>query len=112
MGKYESNPSLVIGFMGGDSNPLEVENCCAYLRKQTNGRIKTPGIRVRINCPRHALRKTLITSNWGPTIEKLGGLDSPTTNQLFYRIDKGKMTDITCVFSRKRFLIKRIRIRE
>lgn len=33
--------------------------------------------------------------------EKLGGLDCPTTNQRFYRLDHGQLIDITTLFQRK-----------
>ncbi len=100
MGKYGQSITCVC-FMGGDSNPLEVENCCAYLRKQTNGRIKTAWYSGKNKLPETCTAENFDYIKLGPYIEKLGGLDSPTTNQRFYRIDKGKMTDITCVFSRK-----------
>ena len=34
----------------------------------------------------------------GPYIEKLGGLNKKTTNQKMYKIDNGKLTDITNKF--------------
>lgn len=36
----------------------------------------------------------------GPYIERLGGLDSPTTNQRFYRVEKGQLIDMTDKFRR------------
>lgn len=38
----------------------------------------------------------------GPYVEALGGLDSPHTNQRFYRISAGQQIDETWMFQRKR----------
>ena len=37
----------------------------------------------------------------GRWVQSLGGLDSPTTNQRFYRIDSGMLTDVTYLFTEK-----------
>lgn len=37
----------------------------------------------------------------GPYDAKRGGLDNPTTNQRFYRIDHGMLQDKTHLFQRK-----------
>jgi len=38
----------------------------------------------------------------GPYVEEKGGLDNPNTNQRFYRITAGKLTDETWMFQRKK----------
>ena len=83
-----------ICFMGGDSNPLEV-NALAYFIK-----IHFPIKKIAWYSGRQELSKDINLDNFnfiklGPYIEELGPLNSKTTNQRFYKIEKNKLVDIT-----------------
>jgi anaerobic ribonucleoside-triphosphate reductase activating protein len=87
-------------FMGGDASPLEVEQCSIFVRKQTDGRIKT-GWYSGKNCfPQQCSLHSFDYIKLGAYIEQLGGLDSKTTNQQLYRVDNGEMIDITGLIHR------------
>jgi len=82
-------------FMGGDAAPQQVEYLSLYLKKQTGGRIKTGWYSGKKSLPEGCSSTHFDYIKLGPYIEKLGGLDSPQTNQRFYRVDKGDMIDLT-----------------
>jgi anaerobic ribonucleoside-triphosphate reductase activating protein len=81
-------------FMGGDSNPQEVERLSVFLRNATGRRVKTAWYSGR-NTFSDSTLQTFDYIKLGAYIEALGGLDSPTTNQRFYRIEGGAMVDWT-----------------
>ena len=85
-----------ICFMGGDSNPLEVDALAQFIK--INYPIKTAWY-----SGRQELSKDINLNNFnfiklGPYIEDLGPLNSKTTNQRFYKIEEGKLVDITNLF--------------
>ena len=85
-----------ICFMGGDSNPLEVDALAQWVK--INYPIKTAWY-----SGRQELSKEINLNNFnfiklGPYIEDLGPLNSKTTNQRFYKIEEGKLIDITNLF--------------
>ena len=85
-----------ICFMGGDSNPLEVDALTHFIK--INYPIKTAWY-----SGRQELSKDINLNNFnfiklGPYIEDLGPLNSKTTNQRFYKIEEGKLVDITNLF--------------
>ena len=85
-----------ICFMGGDSNPLEVDALAQWVK--INYPIKTAWY-----SGRQELSKDINLNNFnfiklGPYIEDLGPLNSKTTNQRFYKIEEGKLIDITNLF--------------
>ena len=85
-----------ICFMGGDSNPLEVDALTHFIK--INYPIKTAWY-----SGRQELSKDINLNNFnfiklGPYIEELGPLNSKTTNQRFYKIEEGKLIDITNLF--------------
>ena len=85
-----------ICFMGGDSNPLEVDALAHFIK--INYPIKTAWY-----SGRQELSKNINLNNFnfiklGPYIEDLGPLNSKTTNQRFYKIEEGKLIDITNLF--------------
>ena len=85
-----------ICFMGGDSNPLEVDALAQFIK--INYPIKTAWY-----SGRQELSKDINLNNFnfiklGPYIEELGPLNSKTTNQRFYKIEEGKLIDITNLF--------------
>ena len=85
-----------ICFMGGDSNPSEVDTLAQFIR------IYFP-IKIAWYSGRQELSKDINLNNFdfiklGPYIEELGPLNSKTTNQKFYKIEEGKLIDITDIF--------------
>ena len=85
-----------ICFMGGDSNPSEVDALAQFIK------IYFP-IKIAWYSGRQELSKDINLNNFdfiklGPYIEELGPLNSKTTNQKFYKIEENKFIDITDIF--------------
>ena len=85
-----------ICFMGGDSNPSEVDALAQFIK------IYFP-IKIAWYSGRQELSKDINLNNFdfiklGPYIEELGPLNSETTNQKFYKIEENKLIDITDIF--------------
>ena len=85
-----------ICFMGGDSNPSEVDALAHFIK------IYFP-IKIAWYSGRQELSKEINLNNFnfiklGPYVEELGPLNSKTTNQRFYRIEENKLVDITNLF--------------
>lgn len=87
-----------ICFMGGDAAPREVEQLSAYLRRKTGGKIKTGWYSGKNDLPEGCSPHHFNFIKLGPYVEALGGLDSPATNQRFYRIEDNAMVDMTACF--------------
>lgn len=88
-----------IAFMGGDSNPAEVN----WLADITRGMNDTPGywadVKIAWYSGRQELAKEIELKNFdyiklGPYIEELGPLNSKTTNQRFYKVYKKVISGI------------------
>ena len=85
-----------ISFMGGDSSPSKIDALAQWVK--INYPIKTAWY-----SGRQELSKEINLNNFnfiklGPYIEDLGPLNSKTTNQRFYKIEEGKLIDITNLF--------------
>jgi len=91
-------------FMGGDVSPKKVAELADYAHRKTNGRLKTAWYSGRPALPKDCLIKHFDYIKLGPYIEHLGGLDAPTTNQRFYRIENETMVDVTLSFQKKKAL--------
>ena len=100
--KY-GNAITCVCFMGGDASPREVEQCSVFLRNQTNGRIKTAWYSGKNSFPQQCSLQNFDYIKLGAYMEHLGGLDSKTTNQRFYRVDKGRMINMPEVFFKKEY---------
>ena len=98
--KY-GNAITCVCFMGGDASPRNVEQCSVFLREQTSGRVKTGWYSGKNSFPEECSLQSFDYVKLGAYIENLGGLDSKTTNQRFYRIDNGQMINMTEVFFKK-----------
>ncbi len=99
--KY-GNAITCVCFMGGDCDPQQVERLAACVRGASGRRVKTAWYSGRRNLPESCDLRHFDFIKLGPYIERLGGLESPSTNQRFYRIENGTMVDIT-----DRFLFSR-----
>lgn len=82
-------------FMGGDIEPSEVERLSIYVSGQTKGRIKTGWYSGKKELPSGCSPENFNYIKLGPYIESLGGLNSPSTNQRFYRVEQSGMVDLT-----------------
>jgi len=101
LGKYGQSITCIC-FMGGDASPKEVDALAAFIKIYTRRTIKTAWYSGK---PRISEACSLINFDYikiGPYIERFGGLNSIMTNQRFYRIDDGIMTDITAVFQKSK----------
>jgi len=84
-----------ICFMGGDSDPQEVEKLSHYILRNTNFRLKTAWYSGKAKFPENCSVSNFNFIKLGPYIETLGGLDSPKSNQRFYKIEDNEMIDLT-----------------
>ncbi|MDR1340244.1 MAG: anaerobic ribonucleoside-triphosphate reductase activating protein [Prevotellaceae bacterium] len=83
-------------FMGGDASPLEIECLAAFVRK--NYGVKIAWYSGKSRMPDGCSIRYFDYVKLGPYIQRLGGLNSVTTNQRFYRIEHEKMIDMTDCF--------------
>ncbi|MBO5107486.1 MAG: anaerobic ribonucleoside-triphosphate reductase activating protein [Bacteroidales bacterium] len=72
-------------FMGGDAEPSEVERISRWIKSRWP-HIKTAWYSGRAELPDGFDVKVLDYLKLGPYIEELGGLKSPDTNQVFYKV--------------------------
>ena len=92
-----------VAFMGGDANPAEVARLAAHVKGLKtawySGRQYTPenlNTLINPNTPSTPIPFTFI--KFGPYVESLGGLKSPTTNQRLYKKTDTGWEDITHLF--------------
>jgi|AGTN01.2.fsa_nt_gi anaerobic ribonucleoside-triphosphate reductase activating protein len=85
-------------FMGGDAEPETVERLSVFVRDATSNRMKTAWYSGREKFPGECSVANFDYIKIGPYIERLGGLDSPDTNQRFYHVENGELTDRTALF--------------
>lgn len=95
--KY-GNAVTCICFMGGDSSPEEINHLAYFIKKQTQGKIKTAWYSGKSSLPSSCSLQNFNYIKLGPYIKRLGGLKSATTNQRFYKIEGEKMEDKTGEF--------------
>ncbi|MEA5006777.1 hypothetical protein SDC9_180982 [bioreactor metagenome] len=92
-------------FMGGDSDPEEVERLAGFSRSLQKG-LKIAWYSGKNSLPEHFLLKNFNYIKLGEYLEALGGLKSKRTNQRFYAIgDNCIMKEITGKFSGTDFSI-------
>lgn len=101
LGQYGTSVTCVC-FMGGDGDPAEVARLAGYVRDSSESRLKTGWYSGRAQLPPEFESGNFDFIKLGPYVPELGGLNSPTTNQKFYRIENGTMTDRTDLFCRER----------
>jgi len=87
-----------ICFMGGDASPKEVQHLATFLKKQTAFKIKVAWYSGRQELPSNFEIVHFDFIKLGPYVQNLGGLNSLTTNQRFYRVENAKMIDDTKMF--------------
>lgn len=89
-------------FMGGDASPGDVQRLAAYLHRQTIASVKVGWYSGRPALPAGFDAALFQFIKLGPYIEAAGGLKSEKTNQRLYRVEGGKMVDITRCFTSKK----------
>ena len=99
--KYKDAVTCVC-FMGGDADPYEVAALAAFLRAEMAGAIKTAWYSGKQNLPDSRLAGHFDFIKLGPYIKHLGGLNAETTNQRFYHVENGALTDHTHLFRKRK----------
>ena len=84
IGRYSSAVTCFC-FMGGDSEPGEIERISGLIKKKFP-HIKTAWYSGRVEIPAGFDLRILDFIKLGPYIAELGGLKSPKTNQVLYKI--------------------------
>ena len=92
-----------IAFMGGDAEPEKVDELAAFVHRSY------PNLKTAWYSGRHEISDKIHLENFdflkiGPYIADRGALDSPTTNQRMYKVERGgkDFVDITDRFLKKR----------
>lgn len=85
IGRYDSAITCFC-FMGGDAEPFEVQRLAFWIKETFPG-VKTAWYSGRQELPEGFDVRALDYLKLGPYIEELGGLKSPTTNQVFYVVE-------------------------
>ena len=94
-------------FMGGDQNLSELYDLCQTARKNNLKTCLYTGLTLDSYLSKAAntlgpqMFSFLNYLKVGPYIQELGGLNSKTTNQRFYKLDKYPCTDITEQFQKE-----------
>ncbi len=101
MEKY-GNAITCICFMGGDSEPNEVERLAVHIRESIKQPMKIAWYSGKQNIPKSCNLQNFDYIKLGAYIEELGGLESPKTNQRLYKITNEKMVDITKHFQKQK----------
>ena len=83
-------------FMGGDAEPFEVERLARWI-KDTYPHIKTAWYSGRESLPEGVTLDALDYLKLGPYIEALGGLKSPNTNQILYKVHNDGKLEKCCL---------------
>lgn len=95
--KY-NNAITCVCFMGGDAEPDNVEQLAVFTRKSTNNQVKIAWYSGKQRFPAACSLLNFDYIKLGPYMETFGGLDSPKTNQRFYKVIDGEMVDATQLF--------------
>lgn len=82
-------------FMGGDSDPLKVQKLAGFIKQKTNTQLKTAWYSGKQKLPENFVFENFDFLKLGPYVETLGGLDSPSTNQRFYKVEDGELINET-----------------
>lgn len=104
--RYASQITCVC-FMGGDQDPDYVARMAEHIQRLTTGSVPKQSLKTAWYSGRPAAPKSCGMDlnmfdyvKFGPYIESLGGLKSPTTNQRFYRREAGEWQECTALFQK------------
>ena len=99
-----------VAFMGGDAEPLYVAQLAEHVRNVQSDKVQSTKVKTAWYSGRPGDPGNLSTLSipipfdyvkFGPYIESLGGLKSPTTNQRLYKREGEEWIDITSSFWKK-----------
>ncbi|MBR1838834.1 MAG: anaerobic ribonucleoside-triphosphate reductase activating protein [Bacteroidaceae bacterium] len=90
-----------VGLMGGDGDPASVMRLFDCVRLTYGDTLRTGWYSGREELPKGFKPELFDYVKLGPYIESMGPLSSPTTNQKLYRVEDGKLCDITQRFWKK-----------
>ncbi len=102
--KYRHSVTCIC-FMGGDNDPAMVEKLAGFIRRMSLYQIKTGWYSGMSQLPECFDIKQFNFIKLGPYIQELGALDSPNTNQRFYKIEDANMLDKTHLFTKKKIFV-------
>ncbi len=88
-------------FMGGDADPDSVGRLAAFVHARSGHTLKTGWYSGKNQLPPSLPLHHFDYLKTGPYIERFGGLASPATNQRFYAVENGHLTDQTHLFQRQ-----------
>jgi|LSQX01.2.fsa_nt_gb anaerobic ribonucleoside-triphosphate reductase activating protein len=95
------NAITCVCFMGGDGDPEEIDRLSLFVAESTGNRVKTAWYSGKSCLFDNRFIEHFNYIKLGTYVESLGGLDSPSTNQRFYKVENGKMVDQTAKMFRK-----------
>lgn len=85
------NSITCVCFMGGDNAPQEINRLASMIRSLNFYSLKTAWYSGKETLAQEMSLDNLDFLKLGAYQEQLGGLDSPTTNQRFYEIERGEL---------------------
>lgn len=92
------NSVTCVCFMGGDAEPEAVSRCAAFVKRHTEGRLKTAWYSGRDTWPKGLDLSAFNYIKIGSYQKDKGPLNNPATNQRLFRLEGGQKVDITCRF--------------
>jgi len=84
--------------MGGDQDPAEIDRLACWVKQ--NSKVRTAWYSGRSELPPEISLSNFDYLKTGPYDAASGPLNVKTTNQRLYRVEDGKLTDITSRFWR------------
>lgn len=90
-----------VGLMGGDGDPEGVMHLMDTVRLTYGTKLRTGWYSGRDELPKDFRAELFDYVKLGPYIEECGPLSAQTTNQRMYRVEGGKLNDITYRFQKK-----------
>jgi len=90
-----------VGLMGGDADPQAVMRLMDTVRLTYGASLRTGWYSGRDELPPGFRPELFDYVKLGPWVEALGPLSAPTTNQRMYRIQDGRLLDITHRFHKR-----------
>ena len=85
-----------ICLMGGDQDPAEIDRLACWVKE--NSKVRTAWYSGRNDLPQEITLSNFDYLKTGPYDAACGPLNVRTTNQRLYRVEQGKLTDITSRF--------------
>ena len=85
-----------ICLMGGDQDPAEIDRLACWVKE--NSKVRTAWYSGRNELPQEITLANFDYLKTGPYDAACGPLNVRTTNQRLYRVEQGKLTDITSRF--------------